>query len=99
MLALAVFCMAVAAVPWPKKQPIDLAMWACFALVLLVVGAWQIDKAGKEALQASQLGETLFPSPPIEVTDPGHKAGQVTPSDLLAGPGAEREPLSNRSPV
>lgn len=44
-LVLAVFCAVVAAVPWPDKVAFDFAMWLFFATVLLVIGAWQINKA------------------------------------------------------
>ena len=59
MLVLALVCMVVAAVPWPAKAPIDLAMWAGFAIVLLVIGAWHLDKAAKEAQRSRELLSTL----------------------------------------
>lgn len=53
-LVLAVFCIGVAAVPWPGKGPVDLAMWIGFAVVELVIGAWQIDKAGKARIELAK---------------------------------------------
>lgn len=47
-LVLAVFCGVVAAAPWPGKVAFDFAMWLCFAAILLIIGAWQIDKASRE---------------------------------------------------
>ena len=47
-IALAIFCAVVAGVQWPGKATFDIAMWLCFAVVLLVIGGWQIDKASKE---------------------------------------------------
>lgn len=46
-LALAVFCVGVAAVPWKGKGAVDVAMWLGFGAVELLIGAWQIDKASK----------------------------------------------------
>lgn len=47
-MVLAIFCGVVAAIPWPNKVPFDFAMWLCFAAVLLIIGAWQVDRASKE---------------------------------------------------
>ncbi len=55
MLFLSVFCIGVAAVPWPSKGPWDVAMWLLFGATLLCIGAWEIDKAAKEEERASKL--------------------------------------------
>ena len=55
MLCLSVFCIGVAAVPWPGKGPWDIAMWLCFGATLLCIGAWEIDRAAKEEERASKL--------------------------------------------
>lgn len=53
-LVLAVFCVGVAAVSWRGKGPVDVAMWIGFAVVELVIGAWQIDKASKARVQLAR---------------------------------------------
>ncbi len=53
-LALAAFCVAVAAVTWRGKGGIDVAMWLGFAVVELVIGAWQLDKAGRERIELAK---------------------------------------------
>lgn len=47
-LILGVFCGVIAAVPWPGKQVSDLALWLIFAVAMLVLGAWQVDRASKQ---------------------------------------------------
>lgn len=54
MLVLAVFCMAVAAVPWPSRGLFDLVTWGVFSIVLLGVGAWQIDRASRDETEAER---------------------------------------------
>ena len=54
MLILALLCFVVPALPWPKKDVLDLVMWLGFGLTLAFAGAWQLDKASKEALEAQQ---------------------------------------------
>lgn len=54
MLILAAFCMAVAAAPWPGKGIFDLATWATYSIVLLLVGAWQISRASRDDLGAER---------------------------------------------
>jgi hypothetical protein len=54
MLVLAVFCMAVAAVPWPSRGLFDLVTWGVFSIVLLGVGAWQIDRASRDETEADR---------------------------------------------
>ena len=52
LLVVGVFCIVVAAMSWPGKQAVDVAIWAGFAVVVLGVGAWQIDRASKEEQRA-----------------------------------------------
>jgi len=47
-LVLAVFRAVIPAVPWPGKVAFDIGLWLVFAAVMLILGAWQIDKAAKE---------------------------------------------------
>ena len=54
LLSLATFCLLVGVAPWPNKQIVDLPMWAGFAVILLVVGGWQLNKASTEAAAALQ---------------------------------------------
>jgi len=62
LLILAVFCVVLAAVPWPTKGMFVTATWLLFGLTLLFVGAWQIRRASKEALHAQKLQEDLASS-------------------------------------
>ena len=62
LLILAVFCVVLAAVPWPTKGMFVTATWLLFGLTLLFVGAWQIRRASKEALKAQILQEDLASS-------------------------------------
>ncbi len=48
LLLLAPFCLVVAGFPRPKVELIDRIMWVGFALTLLFLGGWQIDKSNKE---------------------------------------------------
>lgn len=59
MLILSVFCVALIAVPWPNKSMLDILMWTSFAVVLLLLGAWQVDKANKEEVRSMQLLDQL----------------------------------------
>lgn len=63
MLILAVFCIVLAAIPWPGKSGIDLLMWSAFAIAQLIVGAWQMDKASRDELRALELTNDLAPKP------------------------------------
>jgi hypothetical protein len=47
-LILGVFCGVIAAVPWPDKQVSDLVLWLIFAVAMLVLGAWQVDRVSKQ---------------------------------------------------
>jgi hypothetical protein len=58
-LVLAVFCMSVAAMPWPGKQPIDLGIWIVFALLMLLVGGGSFYKADKDEARAEKLRQGL----------------------------------------
>jgi len=49
MIGLAVFCVGIAAVPWPGKVALDIAIWITFALLLLIVGGWNIDRAARDS--------------------------------------------------
>lgn len=49
MLCLAPFCLVVAFLIFPSSMYVDRLMWIGFALTLLVIGAWQLDKSSKEA--------------------------------------------------
>lgn len=42
---MAPFCVVVAYFPWPAAAMVDKLMWMGFALVSLVVGAWQIHRS------------------------------------------------------
>jgi hypothetical protein len=42
---LGVFCGVIAAGPWPGKQVSDMALWLVFAVVMLVLGAWLVDRS------------------------------------------------------
>lgn len=53
-ILLGIFCAVVAAVPYPGKGTFDVAMWLGFAAVMIVLGAWQIDKAAKDEAKAHQ---------------------------------------------
>lgn len=49
LLCLAPFCAVVAFFPWPRATFLDKVTWIGYALVLLFVGAWQLDKSSKES--------------------------------------------------
>lgn len=55
MLLLAGFSMAVAAIPLPGKQALDALLWTGFAVTLVVVGAWQLLVATREARRAAAM--------------------------------------------
>ncbi|MBL8315462.1 MAG: hypothetical protein JNK55_17120 [Rubrivivax sp.] len=55
MLLLAGFCMAVAATPFPGKQMLDALLWSGLAVTLVVVGAWQLLVATREARRAAEM--------------------------------------------
>lgn len=57
LLCLAPFCMTVAIFPWPSATLVDKLMWVGYALILLFVGAWQLDKSNKEIKAEDQCGE------------------------------------------
>ena len=73
LLLLAPFCLVVAGFPWPKVELIDRLMWVGFALTLLFVGAWQIDKSNKESNSpdnpndAHPVGESTSTLPPTKI--------------------------------
>lgn len=48
MLCLAPFCIAVAFFFWPSSMLLDRMMWLGYAVLLLLIGAWQLDKSNKE---------------------------------------------------
>ena len=54
MLILAVFCMVIPAVPWPTRGLFDLVTWVVFSIVLLAAGAWQLDRASREEIEAER---------------------------------------------
>lgn len=58
-LVLATFCMAVAAVPWSGKEPIDIAIWIIAALVLLIAGGGSFYKADRYEDRAEKLLRSL----------------------------------------
>ena len=47
LIALSPFCVAIGFFPWPAAQLVDKLMWVGFALALLVIGGWQLDKSNK----------------------------------------------------
>lgn len=55
MLALAGFCVCVAAAPLPGKVPFDVLMWAGFSLALVLIGARYIHRSSKEAALADEM--------------------------------------------
>lgn len=46
-LCLAIFCMTVALFPWPGAHLFDKLMWVGFAITLLLIGSWQLDKSSR----------------------------------------------------
>ncbi len=62
-IVLAPFCLVVGLVPWPTAHEIDRYIWFAFALALLLVGAWQIDKASKDEAKARHLMDDAPPTP------------------------------------
>ena len=48
LLLLAPLCMVVAYFPWPATELLDKVVWVGFALGLLLLGGWQLDKSNKE---------------------------------------------------
>jgi hypothetical protein len=62
MLLLSPFCVSVAFFPWPSAVLTDKLMWLGFALVLLGVGAWQIDLSNR-------YGPKVHDDPPPEKVD------------------------------
>ena len=54
MLILAGVCMAVAAAPWPSTGLFDLTTWSIYSMLLLLVGAWQIDRASRDEIEAER---------------------------------------------
>lgn len=73
LLLLAPFCLVVAGFPWPRVELIDRLMWVGFALTLLFLGGWQIDKSNKESNSpdnpndAHPGGESTSTLPPINI--------------------------------
>lgn len=62
-LILGVFCMSVAGMAWPGKQPIDQGMWIVFSLLMLLVGGGSFYKADKDEERAAAMRQSLQ-SPP-----------------------------------
>jgi len=62
LIILACFCICVAAVPFPNKEPSDVVVWAGFSVLLLLVGWRQIDKAFQEQRQIGQKSELALRS-------------------------------------
>lgn len=62
-LVLAVFCMSVAAMDWPGKQPVDQGMWIVFSLLMLLVGGGSFYKADKDEDRAEAMRQGLQPPP------------------------------------
>jgi hypothetical protein len=48
-LCLAPFCITVSFFVWPSYMFVDRMMWLGYAVLLLLIGAWQLDKSNKEA--------------------------------------------------
>lgn len=63
-LILAVFCILVAGMAWPGKQPVDQGMWVVFSVVMLLVGGGSFYKADKEEDRANAIREKLQ-TPPL----------------------------------
>lgn len=57
LIALSPFCVAIGFFPWPAGQLIDKLMWVGFALVLLVLGGWQLDKSNKALGERPEPGD------------------------------------------
>lgn len=55
MLLLSGFCVCVAWAPFPGKQPLDITMWTAFAVTLVALGTWQLQRALKEARVAAAM--------------------------------------------
>jgi hypothetical protein len=49
MLCLAPFCITVAFFIWPRAMYLDRMMWLGCAVLVVLLGAWQLDKSNKEA--------------------------------------------------
>lgn len=65
-ILLAPFCLAVALLPWTGKIFTDQILWFGFSVLLLVAGAWQIDKASREEEKISKmLGRSRSGEDPI----------------------------------
>lgn len=64
LIALAPFCIVVGLVPWPTAGQTDRFMWLFYSLVLLLVGAWQIDRASKEDEHAAHVHDNGAPQSP-----------------------------------
>lgn len=45
---LAVFCLLIAGFPWPKFEFSDRLIWVGFAVVMVVLGGWQLDRSNRE---------------------------------------------------
>lgn len=74
LLLLAPFCLSVAFLPWPGKNGLDQVMWLGFAILLLLLGGWQFDKASRDEKKAAQL---LGRSEPVRKTRPGKRLWRV----------------------
>lgn len=55
LILLAPFCLAVGLLPWPGKTFIDQLLWLGFSILLLILGAWQIDKASRDEEKISKM--------------------------------------------
>ena len=75
-LIFAAMCMAVAVAPWPSKGLFDFTIWGVYSIVLLLIGAWQIDRASRDEIEAER--PTLEPSWDIPTgTDEDRKIRRV----------------------
>lgn len=52
LLCLAPFCVTVAFFPWPASALLDKLIWVGFAMVLLLVGTWQIYRSNADLKDA-----------------------------------------------
>lgn len=55
LILAAPFCLVTAFLPWPGKQPLDQLIWIGFSCVLLIIGAWQRDKASRDEGKAARM--------------------------------------------
>lgn len=63
---LAVFCLLIAGFPWPKFEFSDRLIWVGFAVVMVLLGGWQLDKSNRETRHERANVEEENAAPPSE---------------------------------